>query len=135
MCVKFPLGDLNPNLYPSHPTSTYTCGVTIAPRVCGGKFCKLKCLCIIFNFFFWSGFVYLFSYLYWKEDKQFFACEKIWVILGWCNWKDQERVIGLATRVGQLVITQIQSNLNLSPIDQTHFPSLRKTWPFRQSDS
>ena len=36
MCVKLLLGDLNPNPYPPHPTSTYTCGVTIATRVCGG---------------------------------------------------------------------------------------------------
>ena len=35
MCVKLPPGDLNPYPYPSHPTSTYTCGVTIAPRVQG----------------------------------------------------------------------------------------------------
>ena len=59
MCVKFPLGDLNPNLYPSHPTSTYTCGVTIAPRVCGGKFCKLKCLCIIYIY------IYIYFFLEW----------------------------------------------------------------------
>ena len=32
-----PLGDLNPDPYPSHPTSTYTCGMTIATRVCGGQ--------------------------------------------------------------------------------------------------
>ena len=38
MCVKLLPGDLNPDPYPSHPTSTYTCGVTIAPRVCGGDF-------------------------------------------------------------------------------------------------
>ena len=31
------LGDLNPDPYPSHPTSTYTCGMTIATRVCGGQ--------------------------------------------------------------------------------------------------
>ena len=34
--MKLPPGDLNPDLYPPHPTSIYTCGVTIAPRVCGG---------------------------------------------------------------------------------------------------
>ena len=33
MCVKFPLGDLNLNPYPPHPTSTYTYGVTIALMV------------------------------------------------------------------------------------------------------
>ena len=36
MCVKLLPGDLNPGPCPSHPTNTYTCGVTIAPRVCGG---------------------------------------------------------------------------------------------------
>ena len=36
MCVKFPPRDLNPGPYPSHLTSTYTCKVTIALRVCGG---------------------------------------------------------------------------------------------------
>ena len=30
MCVKFFSENLNPNSYPSHPTSTYTCVVTIA---------------------------------------------------------------------------------------------------------
>ena len=33
MYVKFPLGDLNPDPYLPHSTSTYTCGVIIAPRV------------------------------------------------------------------------------------------------------
>ena len=37
MCVKFPPEDLNLDPYPPHPTSTYTCGVTNTPRVCGGK--------------------------------------------------------------------------------------------------
>ena len=36
MCVKLPPGDLNPDSYPLHLISTYTYGVTIAPRVCGG---------------------------------------------------------------------------------------------------
>ena len=36
--MKFLPGDLNPDPYPSHPTSTYTYGVTIAPRVCGGRY-------------------------------------------------------------------------------------------------
>ena len=36
MCVKLPPGDLNPISYPTHLTSTYTCRVTIAPRMCGG---------------------------------------------------------------------------------------------------
>ena len=42
MCVKLPLGDLNPGLYPLHPTSTYTYGVTIAPNMCGGIYKKIK---------------------------------------------------------------------------------------------
>ena len=29
MCVKFSLGDLNPDPYPPHLTNTYICGVTI----------------------------------------------------------------------------------------------------------
>jgi len=33
---------LNPGPYPPHPTSTYTCGVTITPSVCGGKKKKKK---------------------------------------------------------------------------------------------
>ena len=36
MCVKFPIGDMNPDPCPPHPTSTYTCEVTIAPNVCDG---------------------------------------------------------------------------------------------------
>ena len=35
MCVKFPLGNLNFGFRPPHPTSTYTCGVTITPRMYG----------------------------------------------------------------------------------------------------
>ena len=37
MCVKLPLGNLNPGPYPPHPTSIYTYGVTIVPRMCGGN--------------------------------------------------------------------------------------------------
>ena len=33
MCVKLPLRDLNPDPCPLYPTSTYTYGVTTAPRV------------------------------------------------------------------------------------------------------
>ena len=33
--------DLNPDHYLPHPTSIYTCGVTIASRVCGGGKIKL----------------------------------------------------------------------------------------------
>ena len=37
MCIKFPLKDLNPDFCPPSPTSIYTCGVTTAQRVRGGK--------------------------------------------------------------------------------------------------
>ena len=37
MCVRFLPGDLTSDPYLSHLTNTYTCGVTITPRVCGGK--------------------------------------------------------------------------------------------------
>ena len=35
--MKLPLEDLNPGPCPLHPISIYTCGVTIASRVCNGK--------------------------------------------------------------------------------------------------
>ena len=38
MRVKFISGDLNPISCPLHSTITYTCRVTITPRVCGDKF-------------------------------------------------------------------------------------------------
>ena len=38
MCVKLPLGNLNPDPYPTHPTSIYTCEVTTTPSVCGGDY-------------------------------------------------------------------------------------------------
>ena len=34
MCMKFPPRELNPNSYPPHPTSTYTCGLTIVSKMC-----------------------------------------------------------------------------------------------------
>ena len=37
MCVKFSLGDLNSSPYFPHLTNTYTYGVTIIPKVCGGS--------------------------------------------------------------------------------------------------
>ena len=37
MCMKLSSGNLNPDLYPPHPTITYTCGVTIALRVYDNK--------------------------------------------------------------------------------------------------
>ena len=36
MCVKFPPENLSSGSCASHPTSTYTYGVTIVPRVYGG---------------------------------------------------------------------------------------------------
>ena len=39
MYVKLFSGDLNSDLCLLHPTSIYTCGVTTAPRVCGGGIC------------------------------------------------------------------------------------------------
>ena len=42
MRVKFLLEDLNPGPYSLHFTSIYTYGVTIAPRVCDGKFSFLN---------------------------------------------------------------------------------------------
>ena len=35
--MKLSPGDLNLGLCPPHPTSTYTCEMTIAPRVCDTK--------------------------------------------------------------------------------------------------
>ena len=34
MCVKLFFRGLNPDSYPPHPTSTYTCRVTIVLRMC-----------------------------------------------------------------------------------------------------
>ena len=42
MYVKFPFGNLNLDPCPSHPTSTYTCRVTIASNVCGGDTSNLQ---------------------------------------------------------------------------------------------
>ena len=50
MCVKFPSGDLNPSSCPLHPTNTYTCRVTTAPRVDSG-INKVLTESIIFFFF------------------------------------------------------------------------------------
>ena len=36
MCIKLPLGDLNPGPCPPHHISTYTCGMNIALKVRGG---------------------------------------------------------------------------------------------------
>ena len=42
ICVKLTSRDLNSNPYPPHLTNTYTCGVTIAPRVCSGQIIQLQ---------------------------------------------------------------------------------------------
>ena len=36
MYVELLPGDLNLSHYPLHPTNTYTCGVIIALKMCGG---------------------------------------------------------------------------------------------------
>ena len=38
MYVKFSPENLNLESYPPHPTNTYTCKVTIVPRMCGDMF-------------------------------------------------------------------------------------------------
>ena len=43
--MKFPLENLNLGPYPPHPTSTYICGVTIAPMMCSGKICDILKYC------------------------------------------------------------------------------------------
>ena len=50
MCVKLPPGDLNPISYPTHLTNTYTCGVTIALRVCSGFRVHINSLMFSFLF-------------------------------------------------------------------------------------
>ena len=37
MCMKLPPEDLNPDPCPPHSTSIYTCRMTIAPRMRGGR--------------------------------------------------------------------------------------------------
>ena len=61
MC-ETPSWNLNPNPDLPHPTNIYTCGVTIAPRLYGGKFVRFNtkengifvcfnyvCVCIIWK--------------------------------------------------------------------------------------
>ena len=47
MCIKLSPGNLNPSHFSTHPTNTYTCEVTIAPKVCDGEplliFKKIRC--------------------------------------------------------------------------------------------
>ena len=55
MCVKFPLKNLNSDLCSPHLTSIYICGVTTAPKMCGGVIKTLwnvwKTLRVFFFFF------------------------------------------------------------------------------------
>ena len=56
MYVKLHFGDLNPCRYPPHSTSTYTCGVIIAPKVCGGgkqQLNKKREITLYFTFLFY----------------------------------------------------------------------------------
>lgn len=39
--MKLYIGDLNSDLYPSYPTRTCTCEMTIMPKVCGDIYAKL----------------------------------------------------------------------------------------------
>jgi len=48
MCAKLPLGDLNLGPFSLHLTSIYTCGVTIALRVCGGNAWTIINFAIVF---------------------------------------------------------------------------------------
>ena len=38
MCVKLLLRNLNPSPFSPHPTTTYTYGVTVELRMCGGYY-------------------------------------------------------------------------------------------------
>ena len=56
MCVKLSPRDLNSGPYPPHSTSTYTCGVIIAPNVCGGgklQLNKKREITLYFTFLFY----------------------------------------------------------------------------------
>ena len=54
MCLKFPLRNLNLNLYSSHSTSIYIYEMTIAPRVCGGHTPRALTRLGCFFFFFFE---------------------------------------------------------------------------------
>ena len=57
MCIKLLLGNLNPGSCSPHPTSTYTCEVTTAPRIHGGFLSELNTseAVIIFIFIFFEA--------------------------------------------------------------------------------
>ena len=59
ICVKLPPRDLNSSLCPPHPTSTYTCGVTTAPRVHGNLFIYLKSKSFLPLFACYKNLIYL----------------------------------------------------------------------------
>ena len=61
ICVKLPSEDLNHDSYPPYPTSTYTCGVTIAPRVCDSL--TFNIILPLFLHLFW---LFLFRFSYYK---------------------------------------------------------------------
>ena len=44
MCVKLPFGYLSSDRYPLHPTSIYTCRVTLMLRVCGSHSTSISAL-------------------------------------------------------------------------------------------
>lgn len=52
MCVKFSPRDLNTLILASHTPQILICGVTIAPRVCGGK--KVHLLTKFISIFLWK---------------------------------------------------------------------------------
>ena len=87
MRVKLLSGDLNPSPYPLHPASTYTCEVTITPKVCGGvnwifeySQCCLGCIyrLIYYLFFYYLHvlshifilFIFTFYLQYFKQKSQ-----------------------------------------------------------------
>ena len=71
MCVKLPPGDLNPNPYPSHPTSTYTYGVITAPRMHGGSlFLKYNKNDIVFGKLFAFKYIYIKASVFTKKKKK-----------------------------------------------------------------
>ena len=76
MCVKLPLGDLNSFFFPPHLTNTYTCGVTIVPKVCGGVFAfffnmPLWVKPYLLLFFDYNSTVLIFDYYYSRTQTGF----------------------------------------------------------------
>ena len=67
MCVKLPLGNLNPDPCPTYPISIYTCEVTTAPRVCGGTKMIIK-----FNAVMYLNLIEEFNYYTLKNIPKFY---------------------------------------------------------------